>query len=63
MVVQLDHIVLSGSDVERIAKFYYKMLGFKYEPVGLARIRPSLVIQFIQRPAWPAQDQRYSVWR
>jgi catechol 2,3-dioxygenase-like lactoylglutathione lyase family enzyme len=61
MAINLDHVALSVSDVERSAKFYFKIFGFKYEPVALARVSASLVIQFINRPIEGSQHLAFAM--
>jgi catechol 2,3-dioxygenase-like lactoylglutathione lyase family enzyme len=45
MTVNLDHIILSVADAENSVRFYHKVFGFKYEPVGLVRVSSTLVLQ------------------
>ena len=61
MPVELDHIILSVSDVATSARFYYKALGLKYEPEALIRVTPSFVIQMIQRPPQVSEHLAFSV--
>ena len=61
MQVELDHIILSVTDVERSARFYYKALGLKYEPMALIRVTPSFVIQMIQRAPQVSEHLAFQV--
>lgn len=61
MAIALDHIILSVADVEKSVRFYYKILGFKYEPVALVRVTPTLVLQLIQRPPQISEHLAFSM--
>jgi catechol 2,3-dioxygenase-like lactoylglutathione lyase family enzyme len=61
MTIALDHTILSVSDVEKSVRFYYKMLGFKYEPEAQIRISPTLVLQLIERPPQISQHLAFSM--
>jgi catechol 2,3-dioxygenase-like lactoylglutathione lyase family enzyme len=61
MNVELDHIILPVSDIERSIRFYYKVLGLKYEPDALVRVSPTLVFQLIQQPPKVSQHLAFSM--
>jgi catechol 2,3-dioxygenase-like lactoylglutathione lyase family enzyme len=61
MTIALDHTILSVNDIEKSARFYYKVLGFKYEPEALIRISPTLVFQLIERPPLSSQHLAFSM--
>jgi len=61
MTVALDHMNLPVNDVETSVRFYYKMLGLKYEPVALIRVSPTLVLQLIQQPPQISQHLAFSM--
>ena len=61
MTIALDHTILSVSDIEKSVRFYYKVLGFKYEPEALIRISPTLVFQLIERPPQASQHFAFSM--
>ena len=61
MTIALDHTILSVNDIEKSARFYYKVLGFKYEPEALVRISPTLVFQLMQRPPQTSQHLAFSM--
>ena len=61
MTIALDHLILSVHDVETSVRFYYKILGFKYEPVALVRISPTLVLQLLQQPPQTSQHLAFSM--
>jgi len=61
MQVELDHIILSVTDVETSARFYHKVLGLKYEPEALLRVTPRFVIQMIQRPPQVSEHLAFQV--
>ena len=61
MTVALDHTLLPVRDVETSVRFYYKVLGLKYEPESLLRISPTLVLQLIQRPVETSQHLAFSM--
>ncbi len=61
MTVALDHMILPVSDVEKSVRFYYKMLGLKYEPDALMRVSPTLVLQLIQQPPQISQHLAFSM--
>jgi catechol 2,3-dioxygenase-like lactoylglutathione lyase family enzyme len=61
MTVALDHTILSVNDIEKSVKFYFKVLGLKYEPVGLIRVSPTLVLQLIERPPQISQHLAFSM--
>ena len=63
LVVALDHIILPVADAERSVRFYYKTLGFKYEPVALVRVSPTTVLQLIQRAPETSQHLAFSMSR
>jgi catechol 2,3-dioxygenase-like lactoylglutathione lyase family enzyme len=61
MTIALDHTILSVNDIEKSVRFYYKVLGFKYEPEALIRISPTLVFQLIERPPQSSQHLAFSM--
>jgi catechol 2,3-dioxygenase-like lactoylglutathione lyase family enzyme len=61
MNVELDHIILPVSDIEKSARFYYNVLGLKYEPDALVRVSPTLVFQLIQQPPKVSQHLAFSM--
>ncbi len=61
MTIALDHTLLSVNDVEKRVRFYYKILGLKYEPVALLRVSPTLVLQLIQRVPETSQHLAFSM--
>jgi catechol 2,3-dioxygenase-like lactoylglutathione lyase family enzyme len=61
MTISLDHTLLPVSDVEKSVRFYYKILGLKYEPEALLRISPTLVLQLIERPTEAKQHLAFSM--
>jgi len=61
MTIALDHTILSVSDIEKSVRFYYKLLGFRYEPDALIRIGPTLVLQLIERPPQASQHLAFSM--
>lgn len=61
MAIELDHIILSVADVEESVRIYYRTLGFRYEPVALVRITPTLVLQLIQRPPQISEHLAFSM--
>jgi catechol 2,3-dioxygenase-like lactoylglutathione lyase family enzyme len=61
MTIALDHIILPVADVEKSVRFYYKILGFKYEPVALVRISPTLVLQLLQQAPQISQHLAFSM--
>jgi len=61
MTVSLDHLILPVSDVEKSVRFYYKVLGLKYEPDALVRVSPTLVLQLIERPPQTGQHLAFSM--
>ena len=63
LVVALDHIILPVADAARSVRFYYKTLGFKYEPVALVRVSPTTVLQLIQRAPETSQHLAFSMSR
>ena len=63
MVIALDHIILPVAEAERSVRFYYKILGFKYEPVALVRVSPTTVLQLIQRAPETSQHLAFSMPR
>ncbi|HSV01591.1 MAG TPA: VOC family protein [Phenylobacterium sp.] len=63
MTIQLDHLILPVSDVERSVRFYHRVLGFRYEPVALVRVTPTLVLQLIPRAPEVSQHLAFSMTR
>ena len=63
MAVALDHIILPVADAEKSVRFYYKTLGFKYEPIALVRISPTTVLQLIQQAPETSQHLAFSMSR
>ena len=63
MVVALDHLILEVADAERSARFYYRTLGFKYEPIALVRVSPTTVLQLIQSAPEASQHLAFSMSR
>jgi catechol 2,3-dioxygenase-like lactoylglutathione lyase family enzyme len=63
MAVALDHIILPVADAEKSVRFYYEVLGFKYEPVALVRVSPTTVLQLIQRAPETSQHLAFSMSR
>ena len=63
MAIELDHLILPVADVERSVRFYHRVFGFTYEPVALARVTPSLVLQFIPRAPQISQHLAFSMSR
>ena len=63
MTVVLDHMILPVSEVEKSVRFYYKVLGLKYEPDALLRVSPSLVLQLIQQRPQISQHLAFSMSR
>jgi len=63
MAIELDHLILPVSDVERSVRFYHRVLRFAYEPVALVRVTPTLVLQLIPRPPQVSQHLAFSMTR
>jgi catechol 2,3-dioxygenase-like lactoylglutathione lyase family enzyme len=63
LVVALDHVILPVADAERSVRFYYQVLGFKYEPVALVRVSPTTVLQLVQRAPETSQHLAFSMSR
>ena len=47
MNVELDHIILPVSDIEKSVQFYFKVLRLKYEPDALVRVSPTGLTSFL----------------
>ena len=63
MTVNLDHLILSVTDVEKSVRFYHKALRLKYEHEALLRVSPTLVLQLIQQPPSVSQHLAFSMSR
>jgi catechol 2,3-dioxygenase-like lactoylglutathione lyase family enzyme len=63
MAVALDHVILPVMDAERSVRFYYRTLGFRYEPIALVRVSPTTVLQLIQRAPETSHHLAFSMSR
>ncbi|HWE99161.1 MAG TPA: VOC family protein [Caulobacteraceae bacterium] len=63
MSIYLDHLILPVADVERSVRFYRRVFGFRYEPVALVRVSPSLVLQLIPRRPEVSQHLAFAMSR
>ena len=64
MNVELDHIILPVSDIEKSVPFYcFKVLRLKYEPDALVRVSSTLVFQLIQQSPKVSQHLAFSMSR
>ena len=61
MTVNLDHVLVPVTNAAKSVSFYGKLLGFKYEPLGLVRISPTLVLQLIESPPQGSQHMAFSM--
>ena len=56
-------VALPDKDDEKSVRFYYKILGFMYEPMALVRVSPTTVLQLIQRAPETRQHLAFSMSR
>jgi len=61
MTMNLDHVLLPVANAAKSVSFYGKLFGFKYEPHGLVRISPTLVLQLIESPPQGSQHMAFSM--